>query len=199
MTIGAFVFDPNSVRLPKEGDWSKLFEDGVPLHVEIGFGKDVRTLRRAQAEPESRFVGIEISGKKATSFCKKVARLGLANVRAHCGDVRVVLTERLPPASVDSFTILFPDPWPKRRQSKNRWIQPDIARLIARALKKNGEVITATDHDGYAAQIRECLLGAGLTLLSESGEIPDGDRSLFAQRFERLGESVTHQRWRKSG
>lgn len=197
MTSGAFLIDPISVWLPKEGDWSELFEDAVPLHVEIGFGKDVRTLRRAQAEPESRFVGIEISGKKARSFCKKVARLGLTNVRAHCGDVRPVLMERLPAASVDTFTILFPDPWPKRRQSKHRWIQPHIARLIVRALKGNGEVITATDHDGYAAQIRECLLGAGLTLLSESDEIPDEDRSMFAQRFARLGESVTHQRWRK--
>ncbi len=197
MTEGAFLLDPVSVWLPKEGEWPELFEDGVPLHVEIGFGKDVRILRRAQAEPASRFLGIEISGKKATSFCKKVARMGLTNVRAHCGDVRSVLMERLPVASVDSFTILFPDPWPKRRQSKNRWIQPDIARLISRALKKDGEVTTATDHDGYAAQIRECLRGAGLTLLSESAEVPDGDRSLFAQRFERLGETVTHQRWRK--
>ena len=55
----------------------------------------------------------------------------------------------------------------------------------------------ASDHDGYIAEIREHLGAAGLTLEHESREVPEGDRSLFAQRFERLGETVTHQSWRK--
>ena len=99
--------------------------------------------------------------------------------------------------SVRSFTILFPDPWPKRRQNKHRWIQPATAALLARALAPGGTLTVATDHDGYVAQIRDALSGAGLALEEESREVPALDRTLFAERFERLGASVTYLRWRR--
>lgn len=171
--------------------------DDRPLHIEVGFGKDVRILREAGRDPDGLYVGIEVSRKKAQSFCRKVARAGLRNVRCYRGDVRPVL-EKLPSGSVSSFTILFPDPWPKRRQSKHRWIQGPTAALLASALREGGGLIVATDHQGYVEQIREALGEAGLTLEYESHEIPDEDRTLFAQRFERVGETVTYQRWRKS-
>lgn len=186
-----FLFDPAEVAVAEVGP------RGRPLHVEVGFGKDVRVLRAAAERPEEDFVGIEISRKKAASFCRKVARAGLRNVFSHHGDVRRVLAEMLPPGSVASFTILFPDPWPKRRHQKHRWIQPDTARLLARALQPGGALTVATDHDGYREQIRECLAGAGLALEWESADVPPEDRTLFAERFERLGQSVRYLRWRK--
>jgi tRNA (guanine-N7-)-methyltransferase len=187
-----FLFDPAEVAV------AAVVPTGRPLHVEVGFGKDIRLLREAAARPDEDFVGIEISRKKALSFCRKVARAGLRNVRACQADVRRVLAE-LPEGSVASFTILFPDPWPKRRHWKNRWIQPATAALIHRALAPGGTVTTATDHEGYRDQIRACLLGAGLELLHEGGEVPQEDRTLFTERFERLQAPVTYFRWRKGG
>ena len=196
-----FHFDPATVPLPD----GVAFPDalglppGAGLHVEIGFGKDIRILREARARPQEFFVGVEVSRKKVASFCRKVARADLRNVRACHGDARKVLKELLPAASVDSFTILFPDPWPKRRQWKHRWIQADTAGLLRRALKRDGLLIVATDHDHYRDQIRAVLGGSGLTAEYESLEIPPEDKSLFAMRFERLGESVTYMRWRNRG
>jgi tRNA (guanine-N7-)-methyltransferase len=187
-----FHFDPAEVAT------DAVLPRGRPLHVEVGFGKDVRLLREAAARPGEDFVGIEISRKKAVSFCRKVARLGLRNVRAVNADVRRVLAE-LPPGSVASFTILFPDPWPKRRHWKNRWIQEGTAALLLRALTPLGTVTTATDHDGYRDQIRACLAGAGLELTHEGPEVPPEDRTLFTERFERLNAPVTYLRWRKRG
>lgn len=186
-----FLFDPAEVAV------ASVVPSGRPLHVEVGFGKDIRLLREAAARPDEDFVGIEISRKKALSFCRKVARAGLRNVRACQADVRRVLAD-LPEASVASFTILFPDPWPKRRHWKNRWIQPETAALLARALATGGTVTTATDHEGYRDQIRACLRDAGLELLHEGGEVPAEDRTLFTERFERLQAPVTYFRWRKS-
>jgi tRNA (guanine-N7-)-methyltransferase len=185
-----FHFDPAEVAA------SAVLPRGRPLHIEVGFGKDVRLLREAAARPGEDFVGIEISRKKALSFCRKVAREGLRNVRAVNADVRAVLQD-LEPGSVASFTILFPDPWPKRRHWKNRWIQPGTAALLLRALAPMGTVTTATDHEGYRDQIRECLEGAGFELLHEAPEVPAGDRTLFTERFERLNAPVTYFRWRK--
>jgi len=187
-----FHFDPAGVRI-EDG----LQLDGRPLHVEVGFGKDIRTLREAEANPDDIYLGVEVSRKKVVKFCEKVARAGLANVRAHLGDVRRMLRELLPPGSVTSFTILFPDPWPKRKHHKHRWIQDDTAALLRRALKPGGIIIAATDHDGYAEQIECCLVGTGLTLEDKRSAIPEQDRSLFAQRFERLGETVTWMRFGK--
>ena len=130
-----FLLDPATVSIFADDDWPEILElDGQPLHVEVGFGKDVRILRAAADAPDATFLGIEISSKKQASFCRKVARLHLRNVRAYCGDVRDVLMEKLPEGSVASFTILFPDPWPKRRHNKHRWIQPETARLLALAM-----------------------------------------------------------------
>ncbi len=185
-----FHFDPAEVAV------ADVVPKGRPLHVEVGFGKDIRLLREAAARPDEDFVGVEISRKKALSFCRKVARAGLRNVRACQSDVRRVL-EGLPAGSVASFTILFPDPWPKRRHWKNRWIQPVTAALLFRALVPGGTVTTATDHEGYRDQIRTCLLGAGFELLHEGGEVPQADRTLFTERFERLRAPVTYFRWRK--
>jgi len=190
---GRFHFDPAEVAV------DAVAPRGRPLHVEIGLGKDVRILREAAAHPDEDYVGIEISRKKALSFCRKVARAGLRNVRAYHGDVRPVLSEMLPPGSVASFTILFPDPWPKRRHWKHRWIQPETAALLFRALMPGGTLTVATDHAGYRDQIRACLAGAGLELVHEGPDVPEGDRTLFAQRFERLGAPVTYLRWRKGG
>jgi tRNA (guanine-N(7)-)-methyltransferase len=186
-----FQFDPALVEV------QTLEPSGRPLHVEVGFGKDVRILKEAERHPDEDYFGVEISRKKARKFCEKVARAGLRNVRAYHGDVRHVLQEMLPEASVQSFTILFPDPWPKRRHWKHRWIQPATAELLARTLRPGGRITAATDHAGYREQIRECLLGAGLELECESEEIPPDDRTLFAMRFERLGHSVRYLRWVK--
>ncbi len=170
---------------------------GRPLHVEIGFGKDIRTLRVASESPDDVFLGVEISRKKAMSFCRKVARANLSNVRAYWGDARKVLGEMLPADSVESFTVLFPDPWPKRRHWKNRWIQPPTSAQLFAALRPGGRLVVATDHDGYRDHIRACLQGAQFELVYERETIPEGDKTLFAKRFERLGETVTYFRWRK--
>jgi len=192
-----FAFDPETVLVPAEGALPEQMGATGPIRVEIGFGKDVRVLREAAARPDELFLGVETSRKKTLSFCRKVARAGLRNVRAHWGDVRPVLAERLPEASVASFTALFPDPWPKRKHHKHRWIRDETARQMRAALVPGGSVTLATDHDHYRDEMKEVLAGAGFRLVEERAGVPEEDRTLFAQRFERLGESVTWLRWER--
>jgi tRNA (guanine-N7-)-methyltransferase len=197
---GRLRFDPRTVAVEASPSLpAAIGAAGRPLHIEIGFGKDVRLLRAAAADPGGLHLGVEISRKKFESFCRKVAREGLGNVRAFHGDARALLAQMLPPGSVASFTILFPDPWPKRRHWKNRWIDASTALLLARALSPGGEIEVATDHAGYMADIAAHFRAAGLELGGESASLPEGERTIFAQRFERLGAPVIWQRWTKPG
>lgn len=198
VSVPAFRFDPAEAALAPGPLEARLDLRDRDLHVEVGFGKDIRSLREAEANPDALYLGVEISRKKARKFLEKVARLGLRNVFGMHADVRAVLAGMLPEGGVASFTILFPDPWPKRRHHKNRWIQPETAARLARALRPGGTVRVATDHAGYAAWIRECFAGAGLEPVDIRTGVPEEDRSLFARRFERLGHPVTHMLWRKA-
>lgn len=196
MTRNVFHFDPDSVAVGECESFPEALGVGErAFHVEVGFGKDIRTLRMAEREPEARFLGIEISRKKCVKFREKVARAGLRNVRCYWGDARKALATMLPDHSVDSFTILFPDPWPKRKHHKHRWVQEETAALLARILKPHGQIIVATDHDHYKDQIRRVLSGAGFEETLTLDHVPEDDKSLFAERFERLGESITYMKW----
>ena len=197
VSASTFLFEPDEALVARAPLAEQVPLDGRDLHVEVGFGKDIRSLREAEENPDALYLGVEISGKTALKFRQKVARLGLRNVFGYWGDVRDVLDGMLPEGGVASFTVLFPDPWPKRRHHKNRWIQPDTAARVARALRPGGVVRVATDHEGYAAWIRECMAGAGLEDAATRTGVPEEDRTLFARRFERLGHPVTHMLWRK--
>jgi len=189
-------FEPGLVAVDPAGDLATALElPARPLHIEVGFGKDVRVLRAAAADPGTLYLGIEVSRKKHDKFCRKVARAGLRNVRALLCDVREVLQEMLPPACVLSFTVLFPDPWPKRRHHKHRWITPESAPQLARALVPDGCVTVATDDAPYMDQIRASMRSAGFRLERETATVPALERSLFAERFERLGAPVLYQLW----
>ena len=85
-------FDPAEVAVEAVGDIDRA---GRELHLEIGFGKDIRILREAQGHAEAVYLGVEISGKKARKFREKVARRDLRNVFCYHGDVRAVLGEML--------------------------------------------------------------------------------------------------------
>jgi len=196
MVRDQFQFDPIEVALEPAPSLPEAMACGDrALHVEIGFGKDVRVLRMAELDSDSRFLGIEISRKKSVKFGQKVARLGLRNIRNIWGDARKVLAEMLPEGSVTSFTVLFPDPWPKRKHHKHRWIQVDTAALLRRALKSDGHMIVATDHDGYRDHIRKVFGGAGFVETETLDDVPEADRTLFSERFRKIGETITYMRW----
>jgi tRNA (guanine-N7-)-methyltransferase len=129
----------------------------LPLVVEIGFGRGEFLLGMAQREPEQAFVGVEYSYKRALKMARRLARLEIANVRlveARAEDlVRDVLTD----ASVATFWVNFPDPWPKKRHFRRRLFQPGLVSRLADRLVPGGRLEVATDHRDYAEWIDEIL------------------------------------------
>ena len=118
------------------------------LVLEIGFGGGEHLAHRAHEAPRTGFIGVEPFVNGMVKMLAAVTEGGLANVRLWNDDAGRLLP-RLPDASFDHVYLLYPDPWPKRRMRKRRFVSPENLSEIARILKPGGEFRFASDIDDY--------------------------------------------------
>ncbi len=147
-----------AVPLSSGIDPAALFgRSGAELHLEIGFGGGEHLLARARAAPETDFLGCEPFINGAVKLISATETENLANIRIHGGDAMEVIT-RLPEASISRAYILYPDPWPKLRHHKRRFVSDESLAALARVTAPGGELRIATDIDEYAAWILQRAL-----------------------------------------
>lgn len=116
--------------------------------LEIGFGDGGHLIWAAKSRPQAGFIGCEpyVNGVAQLLHC--IATEGLENIRIHAGDARVLLAA-LPADSIAGAYILFPDPWPRKRHHKRRFISPENLDALARVLCPGGELHFASDSPDY--------------------------------------------------
>ncbi len=139
-----------TLSVPDDGtlDAARLFGADRPLAVEIGFGKGEHMAQQAEMAPDMGFIGCEPFIDGMVGALMQVRDRGLSNVRLHLGDAITVL-ERLPDASLDRAWLLHPDPWPKARHAKRRFMNPGPIGLLATKMKPGAEFRFGTDHPVY--------------------------------------------------
>jgi tRNA (guanine-N7-)-methyltransferase len=120
------------------------------VRLEIGFGGAEHLIAQASANPDCGFIGIEPFLNGMAKALAAIDTEGLTNIRLHHGDA-IDLLAWLPDASLATVYLLYPDPWPKRRHWKRRFVQDRTVAEIARALSPGGEFRFASDIDDYAA------------------------------------------------
>jgi tRNA (guanine-N7-)-methyltransferase len=132
------------------GDLRTLFADAHDVRLEIGFGGAEHLIAQAAADPRTGFIGSDafLNGVAKALAAIEVGKL--ANIRLHHGDASGLI-DWLPASSLTRIDLLYPDPWPKRRHWKRRFIQDDMLKRLARILKSGGELRFATDIADYAA------------------------------------------------
>ena len=135
----AFLFDPPA--------------DGVRL--EIGFGGGEHLIAEARAFQNCGFIGCEPYVNGMAKILAQIEASQTANIRLFAGDAAELLAWA-PPRSLDRIDLIHPDPWPKRRHWKRRFISDERVKKIARVIRKGGSVRFATDipHYGEWALIR---------------------------------------------
>jgi tRNA (guanine-N7-)-methyltransferase len=129
--------------------------EGVRL--EIGFGGAERFIAQAQAHPGVGFVGCEPFVNGMAKALSAIAQLDLKNIRLHHGDATMLLGW-LPASSLERIELLYPDPWPKRRHWKRRFVQDATATALARVLAPGGELRFASDWADYTAWTLQRLM-----------------------------------------
>lgn len=142
---------------PGACDFDRAFGRRAPRFLEIGFGMGETTAAIAAAHPGNDYLGIEVHTPGVGSLLKRIAELGITNVRVIRHDAVDVLSQMIAPDSLAGAHIFFPDPWPKKRHHKRRLIQAPFAALLATRLRAGAYVHIATDWHEYAEQILAVL------------------------------------------
>jgi tRNA (guanine-N7-)-methyltransferase len=175
------------VSLTDQLDLEKIFRRNAPLHVDLGCGDGLFLCAMAQRMPEKNFLGIERLLGRIRSAARKAARLH--NVRLLQTESSYAVRYLFLAGSVETFYLLFPDPWPKRRHWRRRIVTPDFLSSIHTALEENGIIYTATDHLDYFKKIKEIARTTRDFMIVERADV-DLPLTKFEQQFRAEGMPI---------
>ena len=123
---------------------------GGDVALEIGFGAAEHLLWQAARQPHTGFIGCEPYLNGVAKAVAGIEQQGLANIRLYDGDARDILP-LLPSGSLSSIYLLFPDPWPKKRHNKRRFVSDETVQEFARLLRPGGFFRFASDIADYVS------------------------------------------------
>jgi tRNA (guanine-N7-)-methyltransferase len=146
---------------------------GKPLWLEIGFGGGEHLVHMAATYPNIGMIGCEPFVNGIAMLLGKIRAADVTNLMIHPGDVRD-LFDVLPAASIDKAFLNYPDPWPKARHHRRRFVTSGYLAGLARVLKPGAEFRVATDIPDYVRQTLEEVPQAGFTL-QDQGATPWSD------------------------
>ena len=138
---------------PAAQDLRSLFP--VPIddvRLEIGFGGAEHLIAQALANPRTGFIGSEPFINGMAKALAAIEHHGLKNIRLSAGDA-THLVAWLPAGSISRIDLLYPDPWPKRRHWKRRFVQDESLARLSRLLRPGGEFRFASDIPGYVSWV----------------------------------------------
>ena len=178
-------------------DLVQLFGRSAPFHVDLGCGDGSFLCEIAQQFPKTNFLGIERLTKRVEKVRRKAEKI--ENVRVLRADSLFAVRYLLPESSVESFYLLFPDPWPKRRHQLRRIFTCDFLDAIAVALGQHGVLRVATDQFDYFQQV-ERLSRAHLQfeVVSASPEDAVLPVTKFEREFRKQGAPIYRLTLRKT-
>jgi len=132
-------------------DPAGVFGNANPLWLEVGFGGGEHLVHQAAQNPDVNIIGCEPYINGVAMLLGKIRDAGVQNIAIHPGDVRD-LFDVLPDGSVEKAFVLYPDPWPKSRHHRRRFVTPEFLDPLADAMRPEAELRIATDIEDYVRQ-----------------------------------------------
>lgn len=182
-----------------------LFGRASQLCLEVGFGGGEHLAACASAHPDWDFIGCEYYISGIASLLRHIEDKKLKNIRIFHGHAETLL-KALPNKCLHRCTVLFPDPWPKPRHAKRRFLQTHTCETVSQLLQDTGEFRLASDHPIMIEWMEmhltaltnfEVLIGRSRTDVSV-GDDSQGNKSWPETRYERkaLGMGLTPKYFR---
>jgi tRNA (guanine-N7-)-methyltransferase len=137
------------IGAPGPSELATLFDPKAgSVHLEIGFGGGEHLIAEAQAHPQAGFIGCEPYVNGMAKILTRIEAHNIGNIKLFAGDAAELLAWA-PAQSLDRIDLIHPDPWPKRRHWKRRFVQDATVIGMARVLKPHGEFRFVCDIDDY--------------------------------------------------
>jgi tRNA (guanine-N7-)-methyltransferase len=191
------------IASPAPADPASMFDPIVrELRLEIGFGGGEHLVAEAGQFPETGFIGCEPYVNGMAKILAQIEAHNISNIRLLAGDAAELLAW-LPPHSLARIDLIHPDPWPKRRHWKRRFVQDATITAMARVLKGGGEFRFVSDIDDYAAWTLSHLLRSPdfewLAMRADEWRLPwqGFTKTRYGQKAEREGRKATYLRFRR--
>jgi tRNA (guanine-N7-)-methyltransferase len=134
----------------------------------VGFGGGEHLVHMAAANPGVTLIGAEPFVNGIAMLLGKVRGAGVTNLWLHPGDVRDLL-DVLPDGCLSKVFLNYPDPWPKARHHRRRFVTPGYLRALARVTAAGAEFRVATDIPDYVRQTLQEVPPAGFALARQAG------------------------------
>ncbi|WP_072705603.1 tRNA (guanosine(46)-N7)-methyltransferase TrmB [Donghicola eburneus] len=140
--------------------------DGRPLWLEIGFGGGEHLVHMAKTYPDMGIIGCEPFINGVAMLLGKIREAGVTNLKVHPGDARD-LFDVLPDGCVQKAFLNYPDPWPKKRHHRRRFVTQEHLQPLAQVMAQGAEFRVATDIPDYVRQTMQEVPQAGFEWLAE--------------------------------
>lgn len=198
LSPGSVDWDANPERRPL--DLPGLFGERE-VWLEVGFGGGEHMLHQAVQNPDVGIIGAEPYINGVAMLLGKIRRSGVSNLRIHPGDVRD-LFDVLPDSSIARAFLLYPDPWPKARHHRRRFVTPEHLDPLARVLRPGAVFRVATDIPDYVRQTLEQVPRHGFDWLAEGPADwrvawPDWVSTRYEQKALREGRTPHYLTFRR--
>ena len=198
LSPGAVDWDVNPDRVPL--DLEALFP-GKEIWLEVGFGGGEHMVHQAVQNPQVGIIGCEPYINGVAMLLGKIRKAGVDNLAVYPGDARDMF-DVLPDASISKAFLLYPDPWPKTRHHRRRFVTQEHLEPLARVLKPGAEFRVATDIPDYVRQTLEEVPRAGFEWQAERATDwreawPDWVPTRYEQKALREGRTPHYLTFRK--
>lgn len=179
---------------PQAGLWAEHFSNDHPIILELACGYGEYAIALAQRYPHHNFIGIDIQGERLWQAANTATQLQLNNVRWLRIQIEHLL-DHFSPEEVSEIWLTFPDPFPRRSQSKKRLVAPRFLAMYQSILQPHGRVHLKTDAINLITYARETITANGATIdrdLSHlSPTMTNFDLDIMT-RFERKHRLLAH-------
>ena len=163
LSPGPVSWQDNPARDPL--DLHTLF-DGKPVWLEIGFGGGEHLVHQAARNSQVGIIGAEPYVNGVAMLLGKIRRAQVDNLAVYAGDARDLM-DVLPEGSIDRAFLLYPDPWPKSRHHRRRFVTAEHLEPLVKVLKTGAILRVATDIEDYVRQTLEEVPRHGFDWLAE--------------------------------
>lgn len=146
-----YVSNPTKYK----GKWNDFFGNHNPIYLELGTGRGEFIIQMAKKYPNINFIGLELNESQIATAAKKLERENINNLKLIKDDARNIVS--IFGKEIDTIYLTFSEPWPKKRDERNRFTHESYLKLYDRIFKKNKHIILKTDNKGLFAYSLETL------------------------------------------